>query len=278
MTGRIIIITWITNSRGFLREAADQLSDLELLGIQARMGLDERGRIAGQWGVTIAAAREGQLLFLGSELPPQLADEIHAAFAVAPRGADPSVAPPALAMCERLLNNADGPLHGTWELCYVFSGLTRCTSTADLTLSTSQQREMVREGNPGNWLAAEWDELVDGKLGPWAMATIGGRVISICHTPRKMTDDAAECGVWTDHDFRGQGHAAAVTAAWASILKPTGRHLFYSADAANRSSQRVAARLSLRLIGSTWSLAKPHDGTEYQRHPLSNPPRSARQQ
>jgi len=38
------------------------------------MGLDQRGRIAGQWGVTIAAAREGQLLFLGSELPHQLAE------------------------------------------------------------------------------------------------------------------------------------------------------------------------------------------------------------
>lgn len=255
-----------------------QLNDLELLEIQARMGLDKRGRIAGQWGVTIAAAREGQSLFLGSELPGQLVDELQAAFNTAPREADPSVAPSALAMCERLLNNADGPLRCTSGPCYVFPDHTRFISAADVILSTSRERELVRRSNPGNWLADEWDELVDGKLGPWAIATIGGRVISICHTPRRMTDDAAECGVWTDPDFRGQGHASAVTAAWASILIPTGRHLFYSTDAANRSSQRVAARLNLRLIGSTWSLAKPRDGTEYQRHPLSNPPQSVRQQ
>jgi RimJ/RimL family protein N-acetyltransferase len=240
------------------------------------MGLDERGRIAGQWGVTIAAAHEGQLLFLGSELPRQLADELQAVFEAAPQEADPTVAPSVLATCERLLNDVNGSLRRTSGPCYVISGDTRFTSAAELTLSVSRQLEAVRRSNPGNWLADEWDELIDGKLGPWAIATIGGRVISICHTPRRMTDDAAECGVWTDRDFRGQGHAAAVTAAWASILEPTGRHLFYSTDAANRSSQRVAARLSLRLIGSTWSLAKPRDGTEYQRHPLSSSPQSAR--
>src|SRR5262245_42687260 len=89
------------------------VSDLELLGIQARMGLDERGGIAEQWGVTNAAAREGELLFLGSELPQQLADELRAAFEVAPQQAHPTVAPPALAMCEQLLNDTNGPLDCT---------------------------------------------------------------------------------------------------------------------------------------------------------------------
>jgi len=40
-----------------------------------------------------------------------------------------------------------------------------------------------------------------------------------------MTDRAAECGVWTDTDFRGHGHAAAVTAAWATMLEPTDRYV-----------------------------------------------------
>jgi RimJ/RimL family protein N-acetyltransferase len=239
------------------------------------MGLDQHGRIAGQWGATIAAARAGQLLFLGSELPQQLADEVQAAFQAEHQAADPAVAPPALAMCERLLDDPSGPLRRTSGPCYVISGGMRFTSAAELTLSTSRQLDSVRRSNPGNWLADEWDELIDGAIGPWAIATIGGRDISICHTPRPMTDDAAECGVWTDRDFRGQGHAAAVTAAWASILEPTRRCLFYSTDAANHSSQRVAARLNLRLIGWSWSLAKPRDSTEYQRHPLTSPPQSA---
>jgi RimJ/RimL family protein N-acetyltransferase len=244
-----------------------QLSDLELLEIQARLGLDEHGLIAGQWGVKIAAAHEGQLLFLGSELPRQLADALQAAFEAAPD--DPPVVN--LAKCERMLNDANETLCRTSGPgpSYVISSDTRFTSTAELVLSQSRQHETVRRGNPGNWLADEWDKLIDGKLGPWAIAMIDGRVISVCHTPRRMTEDAAECGVWTDPDFRGQGHAAATTAAWASILEPTGRHLFYSAE--NCSSQRVAARLNLRLIGSIWKLAKPRDSSEYSRHPLSNP-------
>jgi hypothetical protein len=251
----------------------ERRSDLELLGIQAGMGLDERRRLADEWGVKIAAAQQGQLLFVGSELPGQLADQLRAAFDAAPRQADPTVAPPALAACERLLGDGNGPLQRSSGPCYLIPSDTRFTSTAELILSTSRQLASVRHGNPGNWYVDEWNDLVDGKLGPWAMVTMGGRVVSLCHTPKAMTDDAAECGVWTDHDFRGQGHAAAVTAAWASLLQPTGRHLFYCTDAANRSSQRVAERLDLRRLGWTWHLAKPRAGARYRRHPLSKPAR-----
>jgi hypothetical protein len=37
------------------------------------MTLDERGRIANRWGITIAAAHDAQLLFVGSQLDAQLA-------------------------------------------------------------------------------------------------------------------------------------------------------------------------------------------------------------
>jgi RimJ/RimL family protein N-acetyltransferase len=100
------------------------------------------------------------------------------------------------------------------------------------------------------------------------MAVEDGRVIAICHTPRPMPAHTAECGVRTDSAYRGRGHAAAVTAAWASLLRPSGRHLFYSTDATNISSQRVAERLNLREIGWIWRLevsalpAQPY-------HPLS---------
>jgi hypothetical protein len=248
-----------------------EVSNLELLRIQAGMSLDERGRIAGHWGLIIAAAPEGQLLFLGSELPGQLADDLQATFDSARHDADPTSPPPALADCELLLHQIGGPTRRTPGPCYLIPPGTQFGSSAQLTLSSDRQVEILRPANPGNWFADEWDELLDGKLGPWAMATIGGRVISICHTPTRMTDDAAEGGVWTDRDFRGKGHAAAVTAAWATILEPTGRHLFYSTDAENHSSQGVAARLGLRPIGWKWSLAQPRVETGPRRHPLSNP-------
>ena len=97
--------------------------------------------------------------------------------------------------------------------------------------------------------------LLDGVLGPWAMARIDGRIVSICHCAR-LADKGAEAGVWTDPDFRGRGHAAAVVAEWASLLAPTGRHLFYSTFRENRSSQRVAARLGARQIGCLWEISR----------------------
>lgn len=107
-----------------------------------------------------------------------------------------------------------------------------------------------------NWSGEEWNALVDGALGPWAMVTGDAQVIAICHSAR-LTERGAEAGVWTDPDHRGQGHAAAVTAAWASLLAGSGRALFYSTSSTNTSSQRVAARLNLRPIGWTWRLASP---------------------
>ena len=70
-----------------------------------------------------------------------------------------------------------------------------------------------------------------------------------------VVDRGAEAGTWTDPDFQRRGYAAAVTAAWASLFAPTGRQLFYSTSADNRSSQRVAERLGLHPIGWLWKIA-----------------------
>ena len=126
--------------------------------------------------------------------------------------------------------------------------------------------DRLRGANPGGWEPVEWDELLDGRLGPWAFALEGERVVAICHTPVAMTAGSAECGVWTDPAFRGRGYAAAVTAAWAAMLRPTGRALMYRCDETNVSSRRVAERLGLRLVGRTWEPERA-DG-EGKLHPL----------
>jgi hypothetical protein len=51
-------------------------------------------------------------------------------------------------------------------------------------------------------------------------------------------------------------------------MRPAGRHLFYSTDAHNVSSQRVAERLRLRLIGWTWRIATESDPEQDNLHPL----------
>lgn len=128
--------------------------------------------------------------------------------------------------------------------------------------------DRLRNANPGNWHPIEWDELLRGQLGPWAIATDGDHAISICHTPGPLTERTAECGVWTDPQFRGHGYAAATAVAWVALVRSPRRHLFYSTGADNLSSQRVAQRLRLRELGWTWRLYRAPGDQDDRFHPL----------
>ena len=83
--------------------AARPLTDLELLGIAAEMSIDGRGRLAGTCGVTIAAARDGQLRFVGSEVPDGLVAALIEVVDRSPPAAAPDQEPPALVACRRIL-------------------------------------------------------------------------------------------------------------------------------------------------------------------------------
>jgi RimJ/RimL family protein N-acetyltransferase len=251
------------------RHALASLSNLELLALQAEMALDDRGRLARTWGVTLAVTGEGQRLFAGDKIPDPLMAEMVDAVDGSRLPTSPDREPSALGVCRAILAPVVGPLALEAGPSYVFESDVRFETRNLIVRSDATAGEFLRPLNPGNWEHDEWDELLDGTLGPWAIALAEDKVVSICHTPRRMTARAAECGVWTDPDFRGQGYAAAVTAAWADILRPSGRYLFYSTDAENRSSQRVAARLRLRLIGWTWRLTSANLERDSHRHELS---------
>src|SRR5579864_4713840 len=128
-------------------------------------------------------------------------------------------------------------------------------TTARLIRSDSADLSALRDANPGNWGVEEWHDLLDGLLGPWVMAVVDDQVVSICHTPVSNAR-AAEAGTWTHARFRGQGYAAACTAQWAEIMRPTQKLLFYSTSRTNYSSQRVAVRLGLRHLGDLWQLQR----------------------
>ena len=85
---------------------------------------------------------------------------------------------------------------------------------------------------------------------PWCVALADDEIASIAFAAR-IGDIGAEIGVVTFPRFRAQGFAAAVTAGWSSLPNLSTRALFYSTARSNRSSQRVAARLGLRLIGAS---------------------------
>lgn len=88
---------------------------------------------------------------------------------------------------------------------------------------------------------------------PGCLALEGEEVAAASFAAR-LGEHGAEIGVYTFPQFRSRGFAAAVTAAWSSLPSLEGRALFYSTSRLNRSSQRVAARLGLRMIGASFSI------------------------
>ncbi len=251
--------------------AVSRRSPLELLELAAGLSMDARRRIAGTCGVLLAVAPDGDRLFVGGDVPEPLVPVLHEAVRTAPRAPDPDPdgEPPALAACRALLAPLCAPLTARASPYYLIEPPLPSTAGAPIVRSDGAPDGGLRRLNPGNWEPDEWDDLLDGILGPWALAIAEGRVASICHTPVAMTARAAECGVWTHPDYRGRGYAGAVTAAWAALLYPSGRALFYSTDAGNRASQRVAARLQLRPLGRFWRLDRDDRGPRDPRHPLS---------
>jgi hypothetical protein len=114
----------------------------------------------------------------------------------------------------------------------------------------ARARQLVR---PSNWEPDEWQELVSGALGHWAMALDGEHPVSICHTPGGG-DDSVECGVWTRADHRGAGLATATAKAWWVLERQRKRIQFYSTDHDNLASRGVARRLGLQPLGWLWTI------------------------
>ncbi|WP_234819328.1 GNAT family N-acetyltransferase [Sinorhizobium meliloti] len=85
---------------------------------------------------------------------------------------------------------------------------------------------------------------------PWCAAAVGGEIVSIAFAAR-LSDAGAELGLVTAKALRGQGFGAAATAGWSHLPELRSRTLFYSTDRENHASQRVAARLGLRLRGAS---------------------------
>jgi RimJ/RimL family protein N-acetyltransferase len=89
---------------------------------------------------------------------------------------------------------------------------------------------------------------------PWCMVLVNGQVASVAFAAR-ISEVGAELGVATVREFRGQGYAAAAAAGWSRLPTLQSRELFYSTDQTNISSQRVIARLGLRLLGASLRLS-----------------------
>lgn len=107
---------------------------------------------------------------------------------------------------------------------------------------------------PPGWEPAEWDALLDGLRGRWAMLLGPPDVLCICYTARDSAT-GAEAGIWINPQCTGSGPAVVAAARWAALMrKRDGRPLFYRPPDVDDVTQRLAASLGLRPIGWLWSL------------------------
>ena len=255
---------------GASQTPSDRLSDVELLAIETRVlwTIDRRGRLLSSTGregapsrsraplLFAGTARGARTIAFGSAVPDALADRLRAELDAEPLPVDPADEPDALAACERLLNVELGRVERSAGRSWVIESPPDFSSGAEIIRSTDGHGRAYISSVPEGftWEHDEWQALMGGAFGPWAICTVDGTAVSLCHASR-ISEAGMEAGVWTHPDHRGRGYAAAATAAWASLVLHPGRHIFYSTNRGNRSSERVTERMGLRPIGWLWMLS-----------------------
>ena len=247
--GKIVPQRWPTTS------ASLRMSDADLLQIEMETlwGEDAYGRFKQRPHVVILAASTHGGIYVSEGFSQDLTRRLRELTRCESMTRAPSQPPPSLERWRELLGSL-GAVEQTSGPSYLIAGGTQYPCSATILRSDQHPHDPLRDLRPSRWWESdEWDDLLQGRLGPWAIMLEDRKIISICHTPR-ASGRGAEAGVWTHPDYRGRGHAAAVTAAWASTPIREGRMLFYSTSADNESSRRVAERLALRPIGWIWTL------------------------
>jgi hypothetical protein len=102
---------------------------------------------------------------------------------------------------------------------------------------------------------------------PCVAVVENGRAVSLCcpsrpqEVPGSPACAAAEAGVETRLESRGEGHASRVVAAWARLVRDRGGEPIYSTSWENRASRAVAHKLGLVLYGEDLHLSSPPAGS-----------------
>lgn len=119
---------------------------------------------------------------------------------------------------------------------------------------------------PGDVVVVEDEQLLAHHFRGWVPGEIAaGRApvlavvaesypVSVCFCARR-SDVAAEAGLETAAQFRGRGFGPRVTAAWALVIRSSGRIPLYSTWWTNTASIAVARKLGLILYASAWDLS-----------------------
>jgi len=236
---------------------ADGDPDLELLLAETQVlwGTDSLGRYVEPPLCAAAISVAGHHLLIRPDLDDDLAESLRHVLGSWALALPACELRPALTSALPLLAAAGvaaevrgGPSYLIETLQAGPAGATVTDSTAPADVRNAGTRR------PPGWEPAEWDALLGGLRGRWAMLVGKPDVLSICYTARDSAA-GAEAGIWIHPQFGGSGHAVVAVQRWAALMRRRdGRPLFYSTSDVNDFTQRLAASLGLRPIGWLWSL------------------------
>ena len=201
-----------------------------------------------------AGCARGNLARVRNDVDEQLAARLLAVAAEAPAWREREVIPQCIGKIVELLSSTQPVVTIGPGLIYELAKGLSYEHSATIVRGASVEGEkmlarLADRGLPQYMVDAGFKSVGDF-WEPWCLAIEGEEIASIAFAAR-IAAKGAEIGVYTFPKFRGRGFAAAVTASWSSMATLGERALFYSTQKSNVSSQRVAARLGLRLIGGS---------------------------
>ena len=222
------------------------LSFTPLLQLETLFVLDEAGRILSTRephaspGPAFSLIRDAKSCAWGvnSRVASELADHLNALAREEPPLSAHFEAPRHAASYVRLLGGkvGSGP---------VFTFPTTLPASAGVVEVTALS---MLQAHFRGWTAEELPE-----RSPIIASVIDGQAVSVCFCARR-SHVAAEAGVETAAAFRGRGLGPNVTAAWARMIRESGRLPLYSTSWKNGPSRALAKTLRLFACGVDWSV------------------------
>jgi hypothetical protein len=195
----------------------------------------------------------GNLTRIRYDVDDDVAMRILEVAAAEPPWRDPDAMPACAEKIVELLSGSQPPTISTALIYQLPNGLRYEHPAAIVRGDSDEGRQMLaRLANRGmpDYMQTAGFKGVGDFWEPWCVALDGTEIAAMAFAAR-FGVSGAELGVYTFPKYRGRGLAAAVTAAWSSMPSLNQYALFYCTHKSNRSSQRVTARLGLRLVGTS---------------------------
>ena len=240
--------------------------DLEILAVhrQTAFTFDSQGRMIHESSplkspgrrFSFAGCQGGNLAVIRADVPDEVAGYLRQLVATEPPLAQPESVPIHLEEYRELLAGTAAPVDPYHGLLWVFPEVMTDEAQTDVVLSGTRDGDELFDRLP-DAMPASLEYLgfrsQDDLWEPWCIAMVNGKIASIAETVR-VGSAGAEVGVDTTAELRGLGLGAAVTAGWSGHPGIAQSSRFYSTARENTSSRRLAGRLGLRFLGSTFAI------------------------